>query len=100
MAAATLLAHIVAACVCREDQETPRCWAGPCPSIIRVLKIWRARHRQRRELAMMSERDLADLGLSRDRAMWETARWFWRDWSPHWNDTRAEQSEYDDSRGR
>jgi len=36
----------------------------------------------------MSERDFADLALSRDMVLWEIDKWLWRDWSPQWNDAR------------
>ena len=36
----------------------------------------------------MSERDLTDLGMSRDRIAWEVDKWFWCDWDPQWGDTR------------
>jgi uncharacterized protein YjiS (DUF1127 family) len=55
-------------------------------STIRMLRTWRERYRQRLELSIMSERDLADLGVSRNQAAWETDKWFWRDWSPQWSD--------------
>jgi len=63
---------------------------GTAPGAMQVLRTWRTRRRQRAELAMMSERDFADLGLSRDRVACEVDRGFWRDWSTHWNATRSE----------
>jgi hypothetical protein len=41
---------------------------------------------------MMSGRDFADLGVSRDRVRWKIDKWFWRDWSQQWTDTRDKNS--------
>jgi hypothetical protein len=41
---------------------------------------------------MMSERDFADLAVSRDMVLWEIDKGFWRDWSPRWNDARTSRS--------
>jgi uncharacterized protein YjiS (DUF1127 family) len=45
---------------------------------------WRERMRQRRDLAAMSERDLADLGVPPGLAAYEASRWPWQKASPEW----------------
>jgi uncharacterized protein YjiS (DUF1127 family) len=46
-----------------------------------TLGAWIARSRQRRALRELAERDphlLQDIGVSRDRALGEAAKWFWQ----------------------
>jgi uncharacterized protein YjiS (DUF1127 family) len=43
-----------------------------------TLQLWRTRHRQRRELAQWTERDLHDVGLSRSELVHEIEKPFWR----------------------
>jgi uncharacterized protein YjiS (DUF1127 family) len=45
---------------------------------------WRERMRRRRDLAAMSERDLADLGVPPGLAAYEAGRWPWQKVSPEW----------------
>lgn len=42
------------------------------------VRLWRARSRQRRALARLDDRLLADIGVSRAAARHETAKPFWR----------------------
>ena len=42
-----------------------------------ALRLWRARHRQRRALARLSDHMLKDLGLSRSVAAFESEKRFW-----------------------
>ncbi len=44
---------------------------------ISVLKTWFERYRQRRQLADLDERMLADIGLSRADVKWECDKPFW-----------------------
>jgi uncharacterized protein YjiS (DUF1127 family) len=53
-------------------------WLHPL-TLMRVLRIWQTRQRQRAELSLMCEHDLADLGVSRDRLQREVSGGFWRD---------------------
>ncbi len=50
---------------------------------------WRERMRRRRELAVMSERDLVDLGVPPGLAAYEAGRWPWQKASPEWRDLDA-----------
>jgi len=46
----------------------------------RTLRIWMARSRQRRALLALAELDLhllQDIGISRECALREAAKWFW-----------------------
>ncbi|MGB0712177.1 MAG: DUF1127 domain-containing protein [Gammaproteobacteria bacterium] len=43
-----------------------------------LVALWVRRHRQRRRLAALDERLLADIGVSRDQARIEAAKPFWR----------------------
>lgn len=49
-----------------------------------MLLRWRERQRQRRALAALSERDLADLGIPIGLALYEAGRWPWQNISPEW----------------
>ena len=42
------------------------------------LDLWRRRQRERRELALLSDRDLLDFGATRGDAAAETRKPFWR----------------------
>jgi uncharacterized protein YjiS (DUF1127 family) len=53
----------------------------PAINVIATIRSWVARSRERRalkELADMSPHALDDIGLSRDEALCEAARWCWR----------------------
>jgi uncharacterized protein YjiS (DUF1127 family) len=43
-----------------------------------LLSVWRKRLRDRRALALMDERSLRDLGLTRHDAFWEARKPIWR----------------------
>ncbi len=43
-----------------------------------TLKVWSARSSDRRQLAMMNDRMLADIGLSRADIAVETKKYFWQ----------------------
>ena len=47
-------------------------------SIAMLVRLWRERSRGRRELAVMSERDMHDMGICRADAADEIGRPFWR----------------------
>jgi uncharacterized protein YjiS (DUF1127 family) len=63
----------------RYASDETKQWTNPFASILRALRIYHDRRRQRSELAMMSEHDLADLAMSRHTMLWEIDKWFWRD---------------------
>ena len=46
--------------------------------ITSTLKIWYLRHRQRKDLGHLSDRLLADIGVSRREAELETQKHFWQ----------------------
>jgi uncharacterized protein YjiS (DUF1127 family) len=45
---------------------------------LRLAAVWRRRMRDRRRLAVLTDRDLRDIGLSRSDAHWEYRKPFWR----------------------
>ena len=48
-------------------------------TLLQRLALWRLRARERAELASMNERDLHDLGLTPDQAVFEAAKPFWKE---------------------
>jgi uncharacterized protein YjiS (DUF1127 family) len=48
-------------------------------SILMLVRLWRARRRDRRQLAVMSERELQDMATCRADIADEIGRPFWRD---------------------
>jgi uncharacterized protein YjiS (DUF1127 family) len=46
---------------------------------IALLRLWRQRSEQRRELAALSDRTLRDIGITRLDAVREAQKPFWRD---------------------
>jgi uncharacterized protein YjiS (DUF1127 family) len=52
---------------------------GVGANVMRVLKTWRERREQRREMARLSDRMLADIGLSRLEATREATKPFWQE---------------------
>jgi uncharacterized protein YjiS (DUF1127 family) len=49
-----------------------------------LLRLWRARHRHRHELAILSGGDLRDARLSTDLVAQEICKWPWQPFSPQW----------------
>ncbi len=45
--------------------------------ILRTLALWRARAQERRLLAVMTDRELRDIGVSPGEAIAETSKPFW-----------------------
>jgi len=60
-----------------------RCLQRRSPtSLLATIRDWAARRRRRRSLAALSELDdhmLKDIGLSRQEAVRECAKWFWQE---------------------
>jgi uncharacterized protein YjiS (DUF1127 family) len=47
--------------------------------MIALVRVWRDRHRARRQLAVMSERELQDIGICRAELADEIGKPFWRE---------------------
>jgi uncharacterized protein YjiS (DUF1127 family) len=70
-------------------------WAA----IARLLRTWRMRELQRRELSTMSPRDFGDLAVPRSLAKDEIRRWPWQKSSPQWSQITSKRGgRYDDQR--
>ena len=52
---------------------------GVGSEFVRLLKVWRIRIQQRREIARLDDRMLADIGLSQIEASREVNKPFWQD---------------------
>ena len=57
-------------------------WSGAYVALVQMLGLWRERHRRRQELAMLSDRDLRDTGVTRDLVAHEASKWPWQAWHP------------------
>jgi uncharacterized protein YjiS (DUF1127 family) len=66
------------------DQALPQIHSWACLDILRLLRLWRARQRHRRELMQMSARDLKDAGVPRDLVEYEARKWPWQKWNSQW----------------
>ena len=68
--------------------------------IARLLRTWRRRELQRRELSRLSSRDFGDLAVPRSLINEEIRRWPWRKWSQQWSHvTNKRGHPYDGSGG-
>jgi uncharacterized protein YjiS (DUF1127 family) len=52
--------------------------ARPIDRVLAILREWRQRARERRELATLDDYLLHDIGLSRSQAQFESGKPFWR----------------------
>jgi uncharacterized protein YjiS (DUF1127 family) len=52
--------------------------AGTFTAFADVIGTWRQRNRERRELALLDERSLRDLGLNAGNVQFEARKPFWR----------------------
>ena len=52
--------------------------ARPIDRVLAMLREWRRRARERRELARLDDYILHDIGLSRSQAQFESGKPFWR----------------------
>jgi len=52
--------------------------AGGISSLLSTFDLWYQRHRQRRQLGMLDDRLLRDIGLDRATAMEEAGKSFWQ----------------------
>jgi uncharacterized protein YjiS (DUF1127 family) len=46
-------------------------------AVVKVLRVWRERQRERRELAFLCERDLRNIGVPREVVIDEARKWPW-----------------------
>jgi uncharacterized protein YjiS (DUF1127 family) len=69
-------------------------------AIARLLRTWRRRELQRRELSRLSSRDFGDLAVPQSLINEEIRRWPWRKWSQQWSQvTNKRGHPYDGSGG-
>jgi uncharacterized protein YjiS (DUF1127 family) len=47
--------------------------------ILTTLRLWAQRRRQRRELSLMTELDLHDIGMTQSDATWQMRKPFWQE---------------------
>lgn len=57
---------------------TRRASASPLSGIIGTLRLWRQRSLERTMLAHMSQRDIADMGMTEAEVRYEMDKPFWR----------------------
>jgi uncharacterized protein YjiS (DUF1127 family) len=69
-------------------------------AITRLLRTWRMRELQRRELSTMSPRDFGDLAVPRSLAKEEIRRWPWQKLSPQWSQITNEPGNRHDDNSR
>jgi uncharacterized protein YjiS (DUF1127 family) len=65
--------------------------SGVWTAFVRLLRTWRERHLERRNLSLMSGRDLADLRIPPGMAAAEASRWLWQQPSPGWQSLQKER---------
>jgi uncharacterized protein YjiS (DUF1127 family) len=76
-------------------QSKPVLAGGPTPAIefarriLQTTEAWHRRARERRELALLSAPDFADLGISPGLARSELRRWPWQRWDAAWGEVDA-----------
>lgn len=77
------MAHTTSQCLTNSQLSAPRMAASPRssdgqPGLLALLREWRQRARERRDLARLGERELHDIGLSRSLVFNEINKPFWR----------------------
>ena len=72
-----------------------RAGSGPAAfiAILRLLRVWRERAKERRELAMLSDREIADFRVPKLLAAEEARRWPWEEWDPQWREIETRRRE-------
>jgi uncharacterized protein YjiS (DUF1127 family) len=63
---------------CTHESMTNHHGSGVLAQLSETLHVWLNRHRQRRELAQWTTRDLHDVGLSWSEVVNEAEKPFWR----------------------
>jgi len=76
---ATRREHLEAQAQCLRGQDERAAPARLFGRILRTLRVWRMRAVTRRELAGLDERLRRDVGLTRDQALEEARKPFWRE---------------------
>ena len=68
--------------LCAGERGQQQALAGSTPTFIAAImdlvRVWRERRRVRRQLSVMSVRELEDIGLCRPEMMHEIGKPFWR----------------------
>jgi uncharacterized protein YjiS (DUF1127 family) len=68
--------------LCAGERGQQQVLAGSTPTfiaaIIALVRVWRERRRVRRQLSVMSVRELSDIGLCRGEITHEIGKPFWR----------------------
>ena len=76
--------------ICGDEAGVHHRTGGRTPGIFarirKALHSWRERVAERRELAALSQRDLADLGIPPGLAAYEASRWPWQNVSSEWRE--------------
>jgi uncharacterized protein YjiS (DUF1127 family) len=60
------------------QRHSERSWQSTTAVLTTLLNTWYQRSHQRRQLALLSDRQLDDIGLDRATALAEAAKPFWR----------------------
>ena len=68
------------------NQILPEIRPGARLGIVRLVRLWCARHRHRQELMQMSARDLKDARVPRDLVEHEARKWPWQQWNSQWQE--------------
>lgn len=66
----------ILASTARIDARSRR--SGGLAAFVETVLAWQERARQRRQLALMEDRLLRDMGISRAQVAWEAEKPFWR----------------------
>jgi uncharacterized protein YjiS (DUF1127 family) len=74
--------------------------AGAWVVIARLLRTWRRRELQRRELSVLSSRDFGDLAVPQSLINEEIRRWPWQKWSQQWSQVTNKRGHPYDGSGR
>ncbi|MBR1190971.1 DUF1127 domain-containing protein [Bradyrhizobium sp. AUGA SZCCT0160] len=62
----------------QQVRTRPRSTRAVIAAIIALVRVWRERRRSRRQLSVMSARELEDIGLCRPELGCEVGKPFWR----------------------
>ena len=68
--------------------------------IARLLRTWRRRELERRELSVLSSRDFGDLAVPQSLINEEIRRWPWQKWSQQWSQVTNKRGHPYDGIGR
>jgi uncharacterized protein YjiS (DUF1127 family) len=65
-------------------------------TVIGLLRVWRQRQRERRELSLMSGQDFGDLAIPPSLVTEEVRRWPWQKSSPQWSEVATGREQFAD----